>query len=220
MPKTVDHALRRHDLGEALWRVAEREGMPGVSVRSVAAEAGISPGSLRYYFSSQADLILFAMELLVERATNRITALIEAIGEGEDPGDWLTDLFKEGLPLDAQRRVEIDVWSAFMEQARTDPLLLPARQMEWSASQMLCRTAVVNLRSLSIQTTPDTPLEGPLEAEASLLHAVWDGLVNQLSVFPETEREALADRLLRLHLTGIRERGQAGECLSGVSGAP
>lgn len=102
---------------------------------------------------------------------------------------------------------------------RQHPLLMSARHMEWSASQMLCRTAVVNLRDLSIQTTPDLPLEEPLEVEASLLHAVWDGLVNQLSVFSETEREPLADRLLLLYLTGLRERGPAGHCVPGPNRA-
>lgn len=207
MPKIVDHAHRRHEIGEALWRVVERDGMRGVSVRSVASAAGVSPGSLRYYFSSQTGLIVFAVELMVERVTGRIVDRTREIDEGADPVDWLTDLFKEGLPLDRTRTAEMQVWNAFVEQSRVDPLLEPARQMEWSAAQWLCRTAVVNLRDLRIETSPDTPLDDPLEAEATLLHAVWDGLVIQLSAHPEPLREEIADRLLRLHLEGIRSRG-------------
>jgi len=77
----------------------------------------------------------------------------------------------------------------------------------------------VNLCNLSIQTTVDTPLDEPLETEATLLHAVWDGLVGQLSIFPQAEREALADRLLRFHLSGIRERGRAGQSVPDLSRA-
>lgn len=208
MPKVVDREQRRQDIGQALWRVVERDGMPGVSVRSVATEAGVSPGSLRHFFASQAELIVFAVELLVERASQRIIARIEAIGDGEDPVDWLIDLFKEGLPLDRARSTEMEVWSAFMEQARTDALLEPARRMEWAASQWLCRTAVVNLLGLATETSAATPVPEPLEAEASLLHVVWDGLVSHLFMLPEGEREGVADRLLRLHLTGIRVRAR------------
>jgi AcrR family transcriptional regulator len=212
MPKIVDHQLRRRDIGEALWRVVEREGMQGVSVRTVAAEAGVSPGSLRYYFSSQVELIMFAVELLVERVTNRILGRVRIIDTGEDPVDWLTDLLKEGLPLDKTRIDEMSVWSTFVEQSRINPLLEPARRMEWSVSQWLCRTAVVNLLDLAIETSADTPLEETLEAEALLLHTVWDGLVIQLSLYPEPVRAELADRLLRLHLEGIRARGTSGGC--------
>lgn len=207
MPKIVDHADRRDQISQALWRVVERDGMRGVSVRTVAAEAGVSPGSLRYYFSSQPELLVFAVELMVERVTGRITDRIRAIGEGEDPVDWLIDLFKEGLPLDGTRTAEMHVWNAFVEQSRVEPLLEPARRMERSAAQWLCRTAVVNLLGLTIETSPHVPLEDALEAEASLLHAVWDGLVIQLSAYPEPLRAEMADRLLHLHLKGIRARG-------------
>lgn len=206
MPKVVDHARRRDQIGRALWRVVERDGMRGVSVRTVAAETGVSPGSLRYYFSSQSELIVFAVELMVERVAGRITCRANEIGDGEDALDWLTDLFKEGLPLDSARTTEMQVWNAFVEQSRVDPLLEPARQLEWSGAQWLCRTAVVNLLELGIETSPDSPLDDGLEDEASLLHAVWDGLVTQLSSKPEALREEMADRLLRLHLGGIRTR--------------
>ncbi len=210
MPRVVDHAQRRHEIGAALWRVVERDGMRGVSVRSVAAEAGVSAGSLRHYFSSQSELIVFAVELMVERVTGRITRRASEINDGDDPIDWLTDLFKEGLPLDRTRATEMHAWNAFVEQSRVDPLLEPARRMEWSAAQWLCRTAVINLCGLRIEASPDLPLDDALEAEASLLHAVWDGLVIQLSAHPEPLRPGMADRLLRLHLEGIRTRGGTG----------
>lgn len=210
MPKIVDHEIRRREIGEALWRLVQKEGMQGVSVRTVATEAGISPGSLRYYFPSQVSLTVFAVELLVERTSDRILSRFQMVDDGDDPVDWLTDVFKEGLPLDKTRADETNIWSTFVEQSRINPLLDPARRMEWSASQWLCRTAVVNLLGLIIETSPDIPLDEALEAEALLLHAVWDGLVIQLPQYPEAVRAELADRLLRLHLEGVRARGSSG----------
>ena len=54
MPRVVDHAVRRQELAEALWRVVRRDGVHEVSVRTVADEAGTSPGALRHYFGEHA----------------------------------------------------------------------------------------------------------------------------------------------------------------------
>lgn len=55
-------------LAEALWRVVRRDGVAAATVRSIAAEAGWSPGALRHYFSTQAELLAFAMEHVIARA--------------------------------------------------------------------------------------------------------------------------------------------------------
>jgi AcrR family transcriptional regulator len=54
MPKLIDHEVRRLELVEAAWRVILRDGAGRVSVRAVAAEAGVSAGSLRHLFPTQA----------------------------------------------------------------------------------------------------------------------------------------------------------------------
>ena len=46
MPKVVDHAARREEIVDALLRVAERDGLDGVSLRAVAREGGWSTGVL------------------------------------------------------------------------------------------------------------------------------------------------------------------------------
>ena len=48
MPKIVDHETRREEIAEALWRVVRRDGVRAASVRTIAAEAGWSPGAVRY----------------------------------------------------------------------------------------------------------------------------------------------------------------------------
>ena len=78
MPKVVDHDRRRAELSEALWRVALRDGFDAVTVRSVALESGWSAGALRHYFPDKAEMVLFAVDLVVadlatDRATDRAT---------------------------------------------------------------------------------------------------------------------------------------------------
>ena len=68
----IDSESRRRELGEALWRVVVREGIDAASVRKVAAEAGVSAGSLRHLFPSQSELLAFAMQLIVDEVATRI----------------------------------------------------------------------------------------------------------------------------------------------------
>ena len=71
MPKLVDHEERRRLIAQATWRVISRDGVRAASVRTVAAEAGLSTGALRHYFDDHASLLLFAarhsLELMAAR---------------------------------------------------------------------------------------------------------------------------------------------------------
>ena len=116
MPKIVDHETRREEIAEALWRVVRRDGIRAASVRTIAAEAGWSPGAVRYYFPDQDGLLSFAMDLVTRRVTQRIEAL-DAKGS---PTTVVLRYLEEALPLDAERRAEFDVWIAFMAQAQAE----------------------------------------------------------------------------------------------------
>src|SRR3954454_5444454 len=116
MPKIVDHAARREEIAEALWRVVRRDGIRSASVRTIAAEAGWSAGAVRYYFPDQEGLLSFAMDLVSRRVTERVSAI-------EPKGNATTIALRyleEAMPLDAERRAEFDVWMAFMAQARAE----------------------------------------------------------------------------------------------------
>ncbi|NKS98836.1 TetR family transcriptional regulator [Rhodococcus hoagii] len=51
---------RKARLAEAVWRIIAERGISAVSVRTVAAEAGMAVGSLRNLFSTQAELLEFS----------------------------------------------------------------------------------------------------------------------------------------------------------------
>ena len=100
MPKIVDHEQRRRELAEALWRVIAESGPTAVSIRSVAAEAGWSPGSLRHYFQPREELLVFAMNLSEDRVTARITSLSAAHPAGMPLTDRVAQYAEQLLPLD------------------------------------------------------------------------------------------------------------------------
>src|SRR4029450_11592721 len=142
MPKLVDPDQRRSELAQAVWTVIRRDGLQRASVRNVAREAGLSMGSLRHYFASQSELLCFAMELVGDRARDRVGALEPAadtrgpmelvaarprargaaLEPAADPRRRAEQLLAELVPLDDERRAESEVWLAFTGQ----PLVGPA----------------------------------------------------------------------------------------------
>ena len=61
MPKIVDHDVQRVKFAEAAMRLIARHGLDGLTMRAVAAEAGLSYGSLFHYFNSTDELLMHAV---------------------------------------------------------------------------------------------------------------------------------------------------------------
>ncbi|MEU0514894.1 MULTISPECIES: TetR/AcrR family transcriptional regulator [Amycolatopsis] len=119
MPKIVDHAERRAQIAEALVRVAAREGLHAVTMRTVAAEAGVSVSLVQYYFDTKAELLHGTLEHLERRSVERwrertrdVQSSTRAIAEG---------FLAEALPTDAESRAHHLVWTSYAVLAMTDP---------------------------------------------------------------------------------------------------
>lgn len=168
MPRAVDLSTRRAEIAEAVWRVVVREGLEGASVRGVALEVGLSMGSLRHYFASQSQLHSFAMRLVMDR----ISARIEALPPTPDARLWAEQVLEQLLPLDADRRVESEVWLAFTARALVAPALGALRDEGFDQLRQVCLLLLTRLFGAD-----EGPFDIDLELEAVRLHALVDGLL-------------------------------------------
>ena len=194
MPKVVDHEQRRRELAHAVWRVIRRQGMEGVSVRTVAREAGWSPSALRHYFETQSELLAFAMRLVVERIEGRIAA----IDQSSDPREAVEQVLHELLPLDDERRAENEVWLAFTAQALIDPAL---RHQHNEVHEALHQACTRSLEALAAAGRADAGLaSGP---EAARLHALIDGLAVHTALRPDLMTPEQIVTVVRLHLDAL-----------------
>ena len=134
----IDSHARRRELGEALWRVVVREGIEAASVRKVAAEAGVSAGSLRHVFPSQSELLTFAMQLIVDEVASRVAAVDESGAVRQTVEQRLRTL----LVLDPESRAVFDVWLAFATRACVDESLRPLRDETHARVRALCRESL------------------------------------------------------------------------------
>ncbi len=103
--------------------VAER-GLDHVSVREVAAAAGVSIGTVQHYFPTKQEMLAAAYT----EAAGRIRARLEALQLGRDARRNLSLVLRELLPLDEQRRGETRVYMAFAAAAATSPSLAEIQQ--------------------------------------------------------------------------------------------
>lgn len=77
---------RRRAIVDATLRIVERDGVPGVSHRNIAREAGVSPASIAYYFEGIDELLVATLLESVETLVVEITRMREEAGD--DGAAW------------------------------------------------------------------------------------------------------------------------------------
>jgi len=139
MPKKVDHAQRRLQLAEAVWRIASARGLEDVTLRQVATEAGVATRQVQYYFGTRRELLLGALNLLNERQRHRVEARIP---ESPGPRAVLREMLLGMLPLDAYARTASLVHIAYFVRSIGDDELAAAfrRQGEPPPESLLMST--------------------------------------------------------------------------------
>ncbi|MFD6099937.1 TetR/AcrR family transcriptional regulator [Nocardiopsis flavescens] len=202
MPKIVDHEERRRALADALWRVVTSQGPAGVSIRSVAAEAGWSPGALRHYLPTREELLLFAMDLSEQRAVERISRLHEHLAPDLPLLERAARYAEQLLPLDDERRAEYRAWESagiLKEQDRD-------RDRRWQQQLGLYRRLVAALAGVDVGEEPERPHPDPwVEEWSAHLHSIVDGLALQLMVTPDSTDPEDCRRMLRAFLARVAE---------------
>ncbi|MFJ3379882.1 TetR/AcrR family transcriptional regulator [Curtobacterium sp. NPDC090217] len=162
MTRSIDLEERRRTVSEAACQVLARDGLGALSVRNVAAEAGLPPSTVRYVFPTQASVREHALNLVFDGTAARIDALPASLGGT----DFAHAVLVELLPLDDERRIELDVYLALGTAALTDPELRPFHDRVVDEMRQWC------VRILDAVGVP----AADTEYETRRLHAMVDGL--------------------------------------------
>ncbi|HLS91452.1 MAG TPA: TetR/AcrR family transcriptional regulator, partial [Limnochordia bacterium] len=196
-PKIVDHESRRRQLAEATWRVIQRDGLEGVSVRNVAREAGMSVGALRHYFASQSELLAFALNLVGERIKERIAQM----RLGQDLRGDIEAVVEQVLPLDEERTLETMVWLAFLGRTLVDDRLAKLAASTHGELAELFRQVVELLAGHGL-LSPDADVE----IEARRFHALVDGLALHVMISEPRPSADEVRRIIHYHLERLTDR--------------
>lgn len=171
----VNHLERRREIVEAVWRLLEKGGVEAASVRGVIAETGLSSGSIRFFFSTQAGLHEFAMSSLAERVQERIR---RAAAE-PDLARRAEAMVSELMPLRDDTERELGIWLAFVARARHHHGLARIVAEQATAVRAFLTTIIGDLVTVGLR-----PPALDVESEAIELNAVIDGLTFELLTAP------------------------------------
>lgn len=184
----ADPDERRQSLIEATAHVLAEKGVAGVSVRSICAQAGVSPGLLRHYFAGVSEAIAETYRWMGGRIAQAMEDAVAAAGA--NPRDrilaYLTASFRPPIASPELLSSYIALWSL----TRSDPAVAEVRAEVY-------RDYRADLEDLLVTYRPD--LADPT-LTAIALTALIDGLWLELSLgdapFEAGQASALAESWL------------------------
>ncbi|QSZ49543.1 TetR family transcriptional regulator C-terminal domain-containing protein [Arthrobacter sp. D5-1] len=201
MPKIVDAEARRQEVVQAVFRIIASDGLERASLREVADEAGLAVGSVRHYFASSDDLLVFSFGAVIDRIAGRLESSMAAV-EQEAPGSpeqqaAVLNLLGQFLPLDEELAVDACVWMAFRHAARIKPVLAA----EAGRSH---RTVAAVVGRLIMHLSPKgAEAQQTLVTEAERLLATMDGLCMHALLQPEWMTAEMCSDVLTAHLGSL-----------------
>lgn len=177
----ADPDERRQSLIEATARCLAERGAAGVSVRTICAEAGVSPGLLRHYFAGVSDAIAATYRWTGQQIADALEAAVR--DAGNDPRArllaYVTASFRPPIASPELLSSYVALWSL----TRSDPAIAAVRSDVYGDFR-------AGLEGLILAYRPD--LKDARLASVALT-ALIDGLWLELSLghAPFTAREAV-----------------------------
>ena len=194
MPKIVDHDQRRSEIINAMWRVVDNGGVGSVSVRSVAASAGVSKTNIGHYFDSQPHLLALGA---LETSTG-VSSRITATTLGDDPLGEATTLLMRMVPDTPAKRRRAAVWLHVIDLSADSPSAQEIVVEIESAHTDAITHIVEQLRARKL-----VHRGRDIAAEVAALHALVDGVALQSLTSKAVMSKSRAIDVLRAHLAGL-----------------
>ncbi|MBP1904706.1 AcrR family transcriptional regulator [Paenibacillus turicensis] len=199
MPKIVDHEKQRQLVADAAIRLIKKGGLEHATVRNIAVEAGLSVGSMRHYFSTQADLFTFCMNIFIKRVQERVRNTdMDNDLFANDPFTGLQAILMEFIPFDEDRKMEMEVWLSFTAKTLVHPGLQAVSEQMYEGIRGVVKFV---LEQLTVYKLAKPNLN--LALETYKLSALMDGLAVHLITQPGHVTHAMAEQIINEHLRSL-----------------
>lgn len=120
MPRPSVEAERRQQILAAACAVIASAGIPALRLSDVAKEAGVSSGTVHYYFETKREVIAAAFEY---NLTDSLARRQELLASGKDSLSIVHDLVESYLPTDEHSVRAWKVWLALWAEGSRDEVL-------------------------------------------------------------------------------------------------
>lgn len=186
--RRADPEERRQSLVEATARCLAHRGVAGTSVRSICAEAGVSPGLLRHYFGGVSEAIAETYRWTGERVARALDEAVAAAGP--DPRDRLLAYLAASFRPPIADAELLATWLAFWSMTPADPSIGALHAEIYGDF----RDGIEELIQAMRPDMHDTRL--PAVALTALIDGLWLELSLGKAPFTPEEAEALVERWL------------------------
>ena len=171
-----DQEARRRALIEATLESLAAGGLAAVSVRDVAARAGVSIGLVRHHFGSFGTLLVAAYRHTTQEIDRALAAAVEAAGP--DPRARMDAFLAASFAADIVDRDLLSAWLGFWGLVRIDPAAAALHAQTYGAYRGRIEGLLGDLRPAGDRTD--------LTQGAIALAALLDGLWLELCLDPTT----------------------------------
>lgn len=191
MPKIVDHDEKRKQIAEAAWNIIRKEGVEKASIRRVAAEAGMSSGALRHYFSTQDEMLLFIMNYYLEEGKKRS----QNKEWSENPVQAVEEVLLELVPIDEEKKIETSVWWILALRSLTSDTIKDKKDEMTDGTYELANSMI---EILALKGVLSDSMNA--ELEKSRLTALIEGLSIHALLRPDIYSPEKVKEVIRYHL--------------------
>src|SRR5699024_6020425 len=148
MTKKINHMKRKEDIVEAAFYIIHYSGFKQATLRKIAQEAGLSLGSVQYFFPKQKDIYLFAVDVIYERFEERMRNVIQP---EQGVFEYAVRLLKQIVQVNTkEERIENDIWFKFSIMATTDTKYKEQKNALQKIKKKIIKTLLKILKELQI----------------------------------------------------------------------
>lgn len=187
---------------DAVVRVLVRDGLDGLSVRRVAAEAGVSIGAVQYHFATKDALLVAAADHVTTQFQARADELTRRVLIEEGPAAAFLafcQLLANTAPAPGEDFEDTDasiVWLWFAAKATQRGVVADAFATGWSQTENYLHGLIADLFPHLDATE-----------EAGCLLAVLDGLAIARASEPDRMPQSRATAIVRRYFAHLSHRG-------------
>ena len=180
--------------GRAALKVIARDGFDGLTMATIAKQAGASVGMVQHYFSSKDELLLFAHQ----RVTSHFDSWLESTRLDGPVGPVVYEALLRMLPLDKERRDDMRVRLAFSAAGANDRRLADYQADRQDYLRRRLARAIDRAKK-----NGEVAADLDSKTAATILGALVAGLGSQMITDPKRLPPPVAVAALGSHLTTI-----------------
>jgi len=171
MPRPSVEAERRPQILAAACEVIATAGIPALRLSDVAREAGVSSGTVHYYFETKKEVITAAFEF---NLTDSLARRQELLTSGKDSLAILHDLVESYLPNDELSVRAWKVWLALWAEGSRDAVLQEINDRLYGQWRDVVAGVIADAQAAG------TARPGDAGVQANMLIGLLDGLAVQV----------------------------------------